>query len=229
MNDYNFYWSNGNAKMLKTAKAWQKRFKTEAKIASFNIPRLHSADGQKTCPYAGICAAYCYADQGRMGMPMAKAVREHNLEMLNKMSWDDVGNALIEDLERSRTLTHVRIHDSGDFFSRGYYHTWLSVCEHFPHLVFYAYTKSIPLIDWKAHPKNFRLVQSVGGKRDKDIDMSKPHARVFVSEADRKRAGYCDGNISDLPAILGNTKIGLVYHGTRKLADKSRKHLEVVA
>lgn len=229
MSDYNFYWSTGNEKMIKTAKAWARRFGTEARFVSFNIPRLHSEDGQKTCPYAGICAAYCYADQGRMGMPVAKATRERNLEAINNMSWSDLEEALNEDLSRYRFLTHVRIHDSGDFFSRQYYRTWLNVSDQFPDITFYAYTKSIPLIDWDAHPPNFRLVQSVGGKRDKDINFDKPHAQVFVSEADRKRKGYCDGNISDLPAILGHRKIGLVYHGTRHLTEDSRRRLEVLA
>lgn len=229
MSDTNFYWSLGNEKMIKTAKAWEKRFRTPARIVSFNLPRLQSEDGQKTCPYAGVCAAYCYADQGRLAMPMAKASRERNLEAINKMGWDKVFDALCEDLSRFQVLTHVRIHDSGDFFSRQYYRTWVEVAAQFPEFIFYAYTKSIPLIDWEAHPGNFRLVQSVGGKRDKDIDFDKPHAQVFVSEADRKREGYCDGNASDLPAILGYKKIGLVYHGTRKLSEDSRQHLKVVA
>lgn len=229
MQDFNFYWSEGNAKLNKTAKVWEKRFGTPAKFVCFNIPRLKSATGQTTCPYAGVCADFCYADQGRLGMPAAKAVREENLDVINGMSWGQVREALCEDLSRKRLVTHVRIHDSGDFFSRRYYRTWLSVAGHFPHLTFYAYTKSIPLIDWDAHPKNFRLVQSVGGKRDHDIDTTRPHAQVFVSDKDRKRAGYCDGNKSDIPAILGNTKIGLVYHGTRNLGEDSRRHLEVVA
>jgi len=229
MNDTNFYWSEGNAKLLKTAKAWEKRFGTRAKFVCFNIPRLRSEAGQSTCPYAGVCADYCYADQGRLSMPMARASRERNLDILNGMSWKELREALCEDLDRSRTLTHVRIHDSGDFFSRRYYRTWLSVAGHFPHLTFYAYTKSIPFLDWDAHPANFRVTQSVGGKRDKDIDLSRPHAQVFVSEADRKRAGYCDGNKSDIPAILGQTRIGLVYHGTRHLGEDSRRRLEVIA
>lgn len=229
MTEFNFYWSSGNEKMLKTAKAWEKRFGKRAKIVSFNIPRLESEDGQKTCPYAGVCAAYCYADQGRFAMPMAKASRERNLEAINRMSWDEVGEGLCEDLSRFRLLTHVRIHDSGDFFSRQYYRTWMDVAGRCPDVIFYAYTKSIPLIDWDAHPPNFRVVQSVGGKRDKDINLERPHAQVFVSDADRKRAGYCNGNKDDIPAILGQTKIGLVYHGTRNLDEDSRRRLEIVA
>lgn len=229
MEDFNFYWSKGNEKLNKTAKKWEKRFGSKARFVGFNIPRLNSASGQTTCPYAGVCAEYCYADQGRFAMPMSKRTREHNLDLINKMGWGEICDAFVEDLQRLRSITHVRIHDSGDFFSRRYYQTWIRTAQELPNLLFYAYTKSLPLIDWDAHPENFRLVQSVGGKRDHDIDETRPHAKVFVSHADRKRAGYCDGNASDMPAILGQTRIGLVYHGTRLLDDESRRHLEVIA
>jgi hypothetical protein len=229
MEDFNFFWSKGNEKLNKTARLWEKRFDSHARFASFNIPRLMSENGQTTCPYAGVCKEYCYADQGRFAMQTSQRTREHNLNLINRMSWDSICEGLVEDLHRQRSLTHIRIHDSGDFFSRGYYQTWIRVAQQLPDLLFYAYTKSIPLIDWDAHPENFRVTQSVGGKRDHDIDLSRPHAQVFVDEEDRKRAGYCDGNASDMPAILGQTRIGLVYHGTRLLDEDSRRHLEVVA
>ncbi len=228
MDDFHFYWSSGNEKLEKTAQAWERRFKIPARFLGFNIPRLRAKDGQVTCPYAGICADYCYAAQGRFVMPMAQSVREGNLHKLNTLSWDEIKSALCEDLKRYRTTTHVRIHDSGDFFSKNYYRTWLSVALQFPQIIFYAYTKSIPLIEWESHSKNFRLVQSIGGKRDKDIDETRPHSKVFTSVADRKRAGYCDGNISDMPAILGQIKIGLVYHGTKKLNEKSKMQLQIL-
>ena len=225
----NFYWSDRNEKLVKTEKAWKKRFGKDSRFVSFNIPRLRSADGQTTCPYAGICTKYCYADQGRLGMPMQMGVREDNLEKLNAMTRRQILESLEEDLDRMKVVTHIRIHDSGDFFARWYYETWLSLANTFPDHIFYAYTKSIPFLNWKRHPENFRVTQSVGGKRDKDIDMRRPHARVFVNNADRKKAGYCDGNASDLPAVLGQTKIGLVYHGVRNLDEGSQRQLRVVA
>jgi len=223
----NFFWSDGNAKMKKTAKAWKKRFGRQAKFVSFNIPRLKSETGQRTCPYAGMCADICYADQGRMGMPAATGARERNLSHINRLTMPKMRDKLIADIERMRATTHIRIHDSGDFFSRAYYIAWLEVAEACPELIFYAYTKSIPFIDWAAHPGNFRLVQSIGGKRDHDIDQDRPHARIFATETERKRAKYCDGNVSDMPAVLGQRRIGLVYHGTRNLTDDNLVSLRV--
>lgn len=225
----NFKWSDHNEKLVKTAKAWTKRFGRQARFVSFNIPRLKSETGQMTCPYAGMCADICYADQGRLGMPMAKNARENNLDLINSMSWDEFIDGVCLDLSRMRSTTHVRIHDSGDFFSRPYYKAWIEIANRQPDLVFYAYTKSIPFLEWDLHPKNFRVVQSLGGKRDSDIDRGYPHSRIFASHEERKKAKYCDGNVSDLPAVLGQIRIGLVYHGTRNLTDQNLVQLRTVA
>lgn len=223
----NFFWSKRNEKMNKTAKAWTRRFGREARFRSFNIPRLSSETGKKTCPYAGACADICYAGQGRMNFAAARAARERNLAHITSLSQGELTDKLIEDIASMPSVTHIRIHDSGDFFSKRYYRSWVNVANECDEVIFYAYTKSIPFIDWDSHPKNFRLVQSMGGKRDKDIDPNHPHSRIFATEAERKRAGYCDGNISDLPAVLGQKKIGLVYHGVRKLTEGNLVQLRV--
>jgi len=223
----NFFWSDGNGKMNKTAKLWEKRFGKEAKFVSFNIPQLRSQTGQATCPYAGSCADICYAGQGRMAFAAAKAARERNLEHINSLSQTRLVAKLVADIDRMRKTTHIRIHDSGDFFRRSYYRAWMKVAEECSDKTFYAYTKSIPMLEWDEHPGNFRIVQSIGGKRDKDIDMDRPHSRIFATEADRKRAGYCDGNVSDIPAVLGQKRIGLVYHGVRSLTERDLVKLRV--
>ena len=223
----NFFWSDSNEKMNKTAKLWEKRFGREAKFVSFNIPQLRSKTGQATCPYAGSCAAICYAGQGRMAFAAAKDARERNLEHINGLSQARLTAKLVADIDNMRKTTHVRIHDSGDFFKRSYYKAWVRAAEECPEITFYAYTKSIPMIDWESHPSNFRVIQSIGGKRDKDIDLERPHSRIFATEEDRKKAKYCDGNVSDIPAVLGYKKIGLVYHGVRNLTEENIVQLRV--
>ncbi len=215
----NFHWSVGNGKLVKTSKAWSKRFGTYAKFVSFNIPRLRSETGQMTCPYAGVCADVCYAGQGRMNLPMALGSRERNLALINELGRSGFADAVLEDVGRMRSTTHIRIHDSGDFFKRWYYQAWVDIAEEIPDITVYAYTKSLPFIEWDTHPDNFRIVQSAGGKRDVEIDPDYPHAKIFPTLKERKREGYCDGNESDMPAVLGYKKIGLVYHGVRNLTD----------
>lgn len=224
----NFNWSENNGKLKKTAKKWKERFGRKAKIISFNIPQLKSETGQKTCPYAGYCADICYAGQGRMALAPALAVRERNLALLNEMTPKQMRDAFSEDIESFRTVTHIRIHDSGDFFKRSYYQAWVKAAGEFPEIIFYAYTKSLPFLAWDSHPPNLRITQSIGGKRDKDIDEKRPHSRIFANDRDRKRVGYCDGNDSDIPAILGQRRIGLVYHGVKSLRIEDRHRLSIL-
>ena len=114
----------------------------------------------------------------------------------------------------------VRIHDSGDFFSPWYLDMWIEIARALPEVEFYGFTKAITMWQDSTPPANLSIVQSVGGTQDKHIDETLPHSRVFASHEDRKAAGYVDGNdevLGDIPAIVGDIKIGLVYHGTETL------------
>lgn len=116
----------------------------------------------------------------------------------------------------------IRVHDSGDFFSQEYLDIWLRTILKYPEMLFYCYTKSLHL-DWSHKPDNFTVVQSCGGKLDHLIDLEKPHSRIFATNEDRVRAGYVDGNVDDGPAMRGEIKIGLVYHGQRNLTTSQKQ------
>jgi len=224
----NFKWSKGNEKLLKTQKAYEKRFHQEAFFVGFSLPQLRSESGKVTCPFAGYCADLCYAGQGRFKMPSVQQSHEHNLSILETHAYDEIVELILKDLRRMMNTTHIRLHNSGDFYARWYYKVWREVARLRQDLIFYTYTKSLPFIEWDTHTKNFRIVQSIGGKKDRFIDPNKPHSRIFESHQDRKQLGYVDGNESDLPAVIGQIKIGLVYHGNRKLSEDSKKHLKVL-
>ncbi len=197
-------WSEGNEKLKKLD------------TISFNLPAYKSADGFHVCPKAGGCASLCYARQGRYMMPSVAAPREFNLTKVRGNLQTFVREA-VEDLQRLNNKI-VRIHDSGDFFSQEYLDAWLSICRQLPDKVFYAYTKSMHL-NFSKKPRNLKVVQSVGGLLDHKINRRKSHSRIFATVRDRKAAGYVDGNTNDLPAIRGDRKIGLVYHGTKNLKE----------
>ena len=212
------FFSDGNSKLVKTGKAMGRR------IVAFNLPpdlNFTDSEGGKrnTCPGALACRAVCYAKQGRMAMPSAIATRMDNLDASRSAVF--VANALVA-LDATKADT-VRIHDSGDFYSQRYLDAWFAIANARPHVLFYCYTKSTHL-DWSAAPANFAVTQSEGGKFDSQLDVDFPHSRIFSSHAAREAAGYVDGNIDDSPAILGLVKIGLVYHGQRKLTDAQVKY-----
>lgn len=203
-------WSFGNAKLKRT------------RTVSFNLPAFKSAEGFKVCPGAGICAGVCYARQGRYMLPEVKHAREINLAIV-RADLALFERLAISDLERIRQKI-VRVHDSGDFFSQDYLAAWFRVIAHFPDRRFYCYSKSLHL-DWSDCPRNFRRVQSMGGRFDPLIDIEQPHTRIFVSHHERRAAGYLDGNHTDRHAQNGTIRIGFVYHGSRPITPAQARTL----
>jgi hypothetical protein len=196
-------WSFGNAKLTRTD------------TISFNLPAFEAADGFRVCPGAGVCRMACYARQGRYMLPNSIAAREVNLDIV-RSSLPLFERLAIADLKRIPNDT-IRIHDSGDFFSQAYLESWFRICVSFPDKRFYAYTKSLHLC-FDAKPANLRIVQSMGGIHDAQIDQAESHTRIFVTHKERKAAGYMDGTKTDRPAMEGRTRIGFVYHGSRPIS-----------
>ena len=216
-NTYNIKWTKGNEKL-------QKDNGGTYNIIGFGIPADHdfNANGESlnTCPSALACRAVCYAKQGRYAMPNVVNARKHNLDMSLNTHF---ASMVVADLKRMRKVNTVRIHDSGDFYNQDYFNKWCDIAKALPHIIFYAYTKTLNL-DWENKPDNLVITQSFGGKHDNLVNMSLPHSRIFATHEDRINAGYVDGNVNDVPAIEGLVQIGLVYHGQRKLTDSQKKY-----
>lgn len=212
----NLKWTEGNSKLVKSSGE-------SYRIVGFGIPADFNFDGGNTCPGASSCRGVCYAKQGRYVMAGVKNARMHNLHAFLTLTVAGFVSAVNEDLKRlSRRFNVVRIHDSGDFFSQNYLNAWKEIARANPSVIFYAYTKSHHLDIADNLPNNLRIIQSLGGKYDRKVNLSLPHARIFASDADRVKAGYVDGNVNDIPAIEGVRNIGLVYHGVRKLTDAQK-------
>jgi len=116
--------------------------------------------------------------------------------------------------------THVRIHDSGDFYSIKYLLKWVNIANSNKEVIFYAYTKSIPFFKGTFQgkpiikiPKNLKIIFSEGSKRDILINNNADrHARIFKTSNELTAAGYINASDNDLQAITENKKVGLVYH-----------------
>jgi hypothetical protein len=211
--------SDANEKMQKTARVLAKHTGKRAKVVAFNLPaaidfRMNGAEFN-TCPQAGACKGVCYARQNTFIYPGPIQMRVDNLWSTFRATFAD------EMADEIGKATHVRIHDSGDFYSQEYLDSWIAIARKRPDVVFYAYTKSLHL-DWQAAPENLRIVQSEGGKLDAMIDYSRPHSRIVVDVP----AGYTNGNaeLADTPAIDGTVRIALPYHGGRKLTDSQARY-----
>lgn len=203
--------SQGNAKLSKPNG-------TEYKIIGFGIPAdfdfTLNGESYNTCRGAAACKGVCYAKQGRYLMPSVRDARLRNLEA--SLSSNFV-TEMVEALKTKPSYNTVRVHDSGDFYSEQYLQKWYDIARKMPQKYFYAYTKALDLDIWTDKPSNFQIIQSLGGVYDRLVNYDLSHSRIFSSEEARDKAGYVDGNVNDIPAIEGVTKIGLVYHGRKKL------------
>lgn len=109
----------------------------------------------------------------------------------------------------------VRIHVSGDFFSQTYFDAWLQVAKNNPSILFYAYTKALPLLVKRLNdiPNNFRLTASYGGTHDHLISKHNlKFAKVVksVEEANKLRLKI---DHDDSLAYGSSKSFALLVHG----------------
>jgi len=195
-----------NAKLKKTSKL------NNAKIFNFSIPAYKTKEGKLTCPFADSCIKYCYAQKGNYTrFPKVQQLMEQKYTITKQ---DNFILLMNEEIEKKKA-THIRIHDSGDFYSVKYLQKWVDIATQNTNVIFYAYTKSIKFFkDNKVKkPKNLKIIFSEGSKTDQLINTAKDrHARIFKSAELLQAAGYIDASSNDLKAITENKKVGLVYH-----------------
>ena len=193
-----------NAKLKKTSLENNKR------VLNFSLPAYKTETGKTVCPFAKDCIKYCYAQKGNYRFPSVQKGLNKRYQLTKTNDFVPMMNATIL-LERP---THVRIHDSGDFYSIKYLNKWIQIAKDNKSVIFYAYTKSIKFfINGLKLPKNLKIIFSEGSKTDNLINVNKHrHARIFKDITTLLSAGYIDASNNDLLAITENKKVGLVYH-----------------
>ena len=187
-----------------------------ARILNFSLPAYKTQNNKMVCPFAKDCVKYCYAQKGNYRFPSVKKGLNKRYELSKKEEFVTIMNANIL-LERP---THVRIHDSGDFYSVDYLNKWIQIAKDNKDIVFYAYTKSIPFFKRSKEmnttfllPKNLIIIFSEGSKKDNLINTTKDrHSRIFEDINEMIKQGYINASDNDLNAITDNKKVGLLLH-----------------
>ena len=184
-----------------------------------------SMPAKDTCPFKGDCALGCYADSGCQAWRTTKQAYQENLDMYNEGSFftkldTELYNIVLK-AEKAHKQVYVRLHDSGDFFSYRYLCDWLAFMTRYPDVRFYAYTKSIPLMEIARKrgliPENFTYVYSCGGSKDDLIEPKIHRHAIVVDSEDDIPEGYVNGSHDDFPASQPDIKgIALVFHGHGK-------------
>ena len=196
-----------NSKLKKTSK------KMGVRVFNFGIPAFNDPEtGKRTCPFAGACAKFCYAQKGAYVWSNVQPAFIHRYKATKKGDFI----AVMSDEVRKKKVEYLRVHDSGDYYSPAYIDKWVKIAEDNPHVNFYSYTKSIPLWRGRLRPKNMDIIYSEGSTVDHMIDYKHDrHARIFKSEEELLDNGYVDASSNDLMATKWfnkSNKIGLIYH-----------------
>jgi hypothetical protein len=125
--------------------------KTGKGVLIFNIPAV------TTCPGATQqCKKSCYAMKAQRMYPATRKQREENLVEAVKTSFV---SDMVEVLNTNVFNSHVRIHESGDFFNQSYLDKWVAIAKKCKGKKFLAYTKSFHL-DFSKAPKNLTIILS---------------------------------------------------------------------
>ena len=194
-----------NSKMKHTSK------ENGVKIMNFSIPAYKTKSGKITCPFAADCVKFCYAQKGNYTrFPVVKEMMEQKYTISKQPDFVELMSKEVI----KKKATHIRIHDSGDFYSINYLLKWVNIANDNPGVIFYAYTKSIQFFKGCINiPANMIIIYSEGSKKDELINIAKDrHARIFQSIKELTGAGYIDASTNDLQAIQSNKKVGLIFH-----------------
>lgn len=184
-----------NAKLKKLEERTGKR------VYSFGTLSGHTCKGARDClswvDYDPQQDKYSIADgphtQFRCYSASAEAFytpvynhRLSNMEIVRKhKSSNELATTLQKHLPQNAQI--VRVHDAGDIDSDIEFKAWITLAKRKPDVVFYAYTKMLPL--WvkyrRSIPPNFILTASYGGKWDNLIaEHNLRHVRVIFKEED---------------------------------------------
>jgi len=195
-----------NSKLKSTSK------KLGLRVFNFGIPAYKSASGKLTCPMADTCIKFCYAKKGAYIWSNVKPAFEKRYQLTKT---DDFVDAMNEEIRRKKP-DYVRVHDSGDYYSRAYLAKWLDVAIHNPNVRFYSYTNMVDLILNSSLPDNYDIIFSDSGKQNHLINERKHrHTKIFSCHSDLVSNGYVDASRVDLMAtkwFSKNKKVGLIYH-----------------
>jgi hypothetical protein len=182
-----------NSKMKKTSQ------EMGVKLVNFNIPAFEDPQtGKRTCPWAGDCAALCYARKGRyrFGNVQSSLAKKYYAT-----KQDDFVDIMIGHIEKSKA-DYVRIHDAGDYYSPEYVDKWMAIIHHFRgEKRLYSYTKSLPFFMERDLPENFDVIYSMGGKLDHLIDVEKHrHSKMYDTYEQMEADNYVNASFNDLMA-----------------------------
>ena len=196
-----------NAKLKRTSRELGLR------VFNFGIPAYKTASGKLTCPMAKECVKFCYARKGAYIWSNVKPAFEKRYELTKTKEFIPAMNAEI----KRKNANYVRIHDSGDMYSKAYLEKWLEIARSNPDVRFYTYTNMVKMLKEVQLPENFDVIFSDSGKQKHLIDKKTDrHTKIFHSHTELLSSAYVDVSKIDLYATKwfsnDNINVGLLAH-----------------
>jgi hypothetical protein len=161
---------------------------------------------------ADSCVKFCYAKKGAYIWSNVKPAFEKRYELSKTNDFVEAMNTEI----RKKKPDYVRVHDSGDYYSRAYLKKWIDIAKSNPNVRFYSYTNMVDMMLKASLPDNYDIIFSDSGKQKHLIDERKHrHTKIFSNSSDLIRSGYMDASSIDLMATKWfnkTNKVGLIFH-----------------
>ena len=196
-----------NSKLKRTSK------ELDLRVFNFGIPAYKSASGKLTCPFADECIKFCYAKKGAYIWSNVSSVFEKRYELTKTDKFiDSMSSEIIK-----KRPDYIRVHDSGDYYSKAYLNKWLSIAKLFPKVKFYSYTNCINMLKNVELPNNYDIIFSDSGKQKHMIDTKLDrHTKIFHSHDELISSNYINASKIDLYATKwfskDNHRVGLLIH-----------------
>ena len=205
-----------------------------------------------TCPFANDCLSKviielgkrkikdgpktkfrCFSASQEVVFPDVYNNRKYNFELLKSVGKYEYAALINNSLPGNAKV--VRIHVGGDMFNADYLLAWAIVAHQNPHILFYAYTKSLSF--WVKHKKfinkvkNLVLTASRGGKQDSLIKKHRLREAIVVNHPSEAKKLGLDIDHDDSHAANPNIRkdnFALLIHGQQPKGSSASKALKVL-
>ena len=215
----NLKFGKSNAKMNHMAESMGLK---KSEVVTFDLPAGY------TCPMASMCKAFaskksgkiidsktmifrCYAASIEARFKNSRIAHWHNFDLLKHLSESAMVDLINASLPKNVKI--VRIHSSGDFFSQEYFNAWVKVASMNQKVSFFGYTKIVDYVK-ALKSDNFKLVYSMGGLMDNEVDNTVPTCTV-VEYSEKSICKSKDFSHEDFNYIMQGKSFTLNLHGTQ--------------
>lgn len=184
-------------------------------------------NGRKAIKDSPSCEFRCFSASQEAMFPGVYNIRKYNTSLVRGKNRKELRELILNSIPKNAGI--IRLHVSGDFFSRDYLLAWYDVAKIRQDLLIYTYTKSLHLLKYLKNKTinlrngsildNFLITASRGGKFDDLI--SKYHIRSVKVVYDEKTKLPIDHDDSHCATKGGD--FALLIHGIQPTGSKASK------